>query len=422
MDERKYNPDPWDTGVYGTGPTEPPKNRGGVVALLLILIIFLCGIITVLGILNVKMFQELNTPKTEELSIAYVDEALLSVLPQETQAPETLPAQVPQQEREMASVALEDSPLSQENIPQEGGLSLQEIYVKNSPSVVSITSHSRRGTGTGTGVILTKDGYIVTNAHVVEEAGTISARLSDDRILEASLVGMDQITDLAVLRIQAENLAPATLGDSTKLRVGDAVCAIGDPLGSEFRGTYTDGIVSAINRDVAIDGRTMTLIQTNAALNSGNSGGPLINCYGQVIGINTMKIGVNADDSGVEGIGFAIPSTTVEDIVNQIIAQGYVSGRPTLGIQGDGLDIFYQRYYGFPPGLYITHVDPGGTAGRAGVEEGDILVNAGGEQITDMESLNTVLYDYEAGDSISITIYRGGKVATVELTLDEAKN
>ena len=419
MDERNYtyHDHNWDDSVYGTGRTEPPKSRGGLVALLLILVIFLCGIVTVLGILNVKMFTQLNQEK-KDLSIAYVDGTEPTQVPRITEPALSVTETVIE---EQISIALNECPQSVENIPQEGAMSLQDIYTKNILSVVSITTSGRNTSSTGTGVILTSDGYIVTNAHVVENGISFSVQLTDDRIFPARLVGADAVSDLAVLHIEAQDLTPAELGDSEQLRVGDSVTAIGDPLGVELRGTYTNGIVSAINRDVAMDGRTMTLIQTNAALNSGNSGGPLINCYGQVVGINTMKIGAFTDSAGVEGLGFAIPSTTVKDIVDQIITQGYVSGRPTLEIQGEALSTFYQHYYRMPAGLYITHVADGSYADYYGIEEGDLLISIDENRITTMEELNAALYDHEVGDIVTVTIYRGGRQASVELTLTEDK-
>ena len=420
MDERDYYDHPWDDSVYGTGPTEPPKSRGGIVALLLILVIFLCGIITVLGILNIKLFKELNTLEQERLSIAHMEQETTPT--EEPSLPETEPASLPAEtDRDGSTIDLQPSPTSESNIPQEGGVPLQEIYQKSIPSVVSIICAHRSGSSTGTGVVLSRDGYLVTNAHVVENAVSISVRLTDDREFSAQIVGSDDISDLAVLRIQAEDLVPAQFGDSGSLRVGDAVTAIGDPLGVELRGTYTNGIISAINRDVTVEGRTMTLIQTNAALNSGNSGGPLINCYGQVVGINTMKIGAFTDSAGVEGLGFAIPSVTVKDVVEQIITQGYVSGRPTLGIEGESLDSFYQYYYRMPAGLYITRVEQGGSAWFAGIREGDILVYVGDSRITSMEELNAVLFSHAVGDTVTVTIYRAGQTATAELTLTEDK-
>jgi serine protease Do len=192
-------------------------------------------------------------------------------------------------------------------------------------------------------------------------------------------------------------------------------------LGSSLRGTFTDGIVSAINRDVTVGGRTMTLIQTNAALNTGNSGGPLINCYGQVIGINTMKIGDFVDASGVEGIGFAIPSSTVKLIVDQLIQQGYVSGRPTLGIKGESVSLFYQRYYMMPAGIFITELDPASDAARKGIQTDDILMGINGISIYSMEDLNNILYNCDVGETVEAIIYRAGKQYRVDLTLAEAK-
>ena len=408
----------WDDRYYGTGPTEPPKERNGAMALMLILIIFLFGIITVLGILNVRLFQELKLKRQEsELSLSFTTEA--------TVPPDTVPqnevAAIAEEAMDFSSMQLQQTPQSRDNIPTEGGLSLQEIYLQNIPSVVSISCSGYGSGSTGTGVILTDNGYIVTNAHVVDGAGSIDVLLTDDRVFSAELIGSDEISDLAVLQIQAEDLTPAQFGDSAQLRIGDTVAAIGDPLGVKYRGTYTDGIVSAINRDVDMDGRTMTLIQTNAALNSGNSGGPLINCYGQVIGINTMKIGAFTDSAGVEGIGFAIPSVTVKDIVDQLITQGYVSGRPTLGLEGETLSSFYQHYYRLPSGLYITGVEPGSDAEAKGIEHGDMLLSIDGNRILSMDQLKAVLFDREVGDTVEAVIFRSGQQYRVTLTLGEQK-
>ena len=285
MDEYNRHYTDWDDSVYGTGPTQPPKNRGGAVALMLILIIFLCGIITVLGILNVRLFRELRLREENELSISYTPE---TTVPQATAAP-TIPNEPAPASEPLLPMDLQQSPASVSNVPEQEGMSLQDIYLNNIGSVVSIICSQPSSSSTGTGVILSENGYIVTNAHVVENAVSVTIQLTDNRQFYAEIVGSDEISDLAVLRIETADLIPAQFGDSGSLRVGDTVVAIGDPLGVEFRGTYTNGIVSAINRDVELNGRTMTLIQTNAALNSGNSGGPLINCYGQVIGINTMK-------------------------------------------------------------------------------------------------------------------------------------
>ena len=417
MSERNHSYPDWDDSVYGNGPTEPPKNRGALVALMLILIIFLCGIVTMLSLMNIRLFRELRTDKQEkDLAISFTteptEEAVNRIAPTQTPAPASVSAP-------NATMNLQAAPKGVDNIPEGGGMSLQDIYTRNIPSVVSITCQGRRSASSGTGVVLSADGYIVTNAHVVENAYTYSVQLTDDRSFSARLVGCDDISDLAVLRIDCTDLTPAQFGDSSTLRVGDTVVAIGDPLGAAFRGTYTDGIVSAINRDVDINGRTMTLIQTNAALNSGNSGGPLINCYGQVIGINTMKIGAFTDTAGVEGLGFAIPSTQVKEIVDQIVAQGYVSGRPTLGITGEALSTFYQHYYRMPAGLYITEVDPGSDAAYKGIQEGDLLLYLDDTRIVSADDLRNAVYEYEVGEAVEAIIYSQGQQYRVELTLGE---
>ena len=417
MDKRNDYYNDWDDQFYGTGPTEPPKSRGGLVALMLILIIFLSGIITVLGVLNIKLFHQLQTRQENELSISFTTE---STVPED--APISMASEPAQySDAPFVSMDLQQAPAGVENVPAQGGLSLQDIYTRNIDSVVSITCSKRSSTSSGTGVILSQDGYIVTNAHVVEGGSSITVQLTDDRTFSASIVGSDEISDLAVLYIAAEGLTPAQFGDSSSLRVGDTVVAIGDPLGVDFRGTYTNGIVSAINRDVDVDGRTMTLLQTNAALNSGNSGGPLINCYGQVIGINTMKIGTYTDSAGVEGLGFAIPSATVKDVVDQLITQGYVSGRPTLGIDGEALSTFYQHYYRMPAGLYITAVERSSDAYTKGIEDGDILISVNGTRVISMDDLKAVLYECEVGQTVQTVIYRAGQQYQVELTLAEDK-
>ena len=410
----KYEePIPWDDGEYGTGRTQPPKSHSGVIAILLIAVILLTGTLTLLGFMNIRMFQQLRQQESsQDVTICFDPNQTAEAAPQAisnglVQIDASQAAQNP---------TVEFPPLASENV----GLSLQEIYVKCIPSVVSITSSSRSGGSSGTGVILSEEGYIVTNHHVIENGEQITVQLTDERVCTAQLVGADKTSDLAVLQISAEGLTGAEFGNSDHLRVGDSVVAIGDPLGVEYRGTMTDGIVSAINRNVNVNGRSMNLIQTNAALNSGNSGGPLINSYGQVIGINTIKIGAFTDSAGVEGLGFAIPSTTVKDIVEQIISQGYVSGRPWLGISGESISLFYQRYYRLPSGMYITSVTPNSNAAKVGIQEGDVLISVDGSKVYSQSDLDTLLYSYSAGDTVTIVIYRGGYTLQANIILEEA--
>ena len=419
MDERKNNNHPWDDSVYGTGRTEPPKSHGGTVALLLILIIFLCGIITVLGVLNVRLFQKLNTRRESEQSISFATGA---ELPAETTAlpTESIDATLGE---DTPTIDLQKCPQGVENVPTEGALSLQKIYSRNIDSVVSITSTGQGTTATGTGVILTEDGYIVTNCHVVENGISITAQLTDGRTLPAMLVGADSVSDLAVLHIDTTGLTPAQFGDSDSLRVGDTVVAIGDPLGVTLRGTMTDGIISAINRDLTVNDRTMNLIQTNAALNNGNSGGPLINCYGQVIGINTMKMSnFYSSSTTVEGIGFAIPIDTAKPIIDELIEKGYVSGRPAIGIDGETLPATYRIYYRLPEGIYVTRVYASSDAAAKGISEGDIITAINGIDVTTMEQLNRVKNQFTAGQTVTLTIYRSGSSYDVEIILMDRAN
>ena len=301
---------------------------------------------------------------------------------------------------------------------EEGALCLQDIYSRVIDSVVSISSMTSSGTSSGTGIIMSPDGYVITNHHVISGALVISVLTNDNREFEAALVGSDEMSDLAVLKIDARGLQAAEFGDSSKLRVGDSVVAIGDPLGVQLRGTMTNGIISAINRDLTVGDRTMTLIQTNAALNNGNSGGPLINCYGQVIGINTVKMSSYYTASAtVEGLGFAIPISVAKPIIDELIENGYVAGRPAIGISGDSLPTYYRAYYRLPDGVYVTSVNDGSDAKAKGIREGDIVTAINGEVISSIDDLNTIKNQYAAGDKVTLTIYRSGAYYEVTVTL-----
>jgi len=393
--------------TYQTGRTPPKKRRCGVFALFLIIGIFLGGVACVLKLSGWQLYRM----PTFEGELSFSQEADGA---QEPAANDTGDAD----RSEQWSMTINASPQGVENILQEGGLSLQAIYEKTIDSVVSVSCTLDNGTSTGTGVVLSSDGYLVTNAHVVDGARQINILFTDGRTLVAELMGKDALSDLAVLQVAATDLIPAEFGDSASLRVGDSVAAIGDPLGIELRGSLTNGIVSAINRDISTGGRTMTLIQTNAALNSGNSGGPLLNCYGQVIGINTLKIGDYMSSAGVEGLGFAIPSSTVKEVVDQLLNKGYVSGRPTLGITGETVSTFQQIYTRLPKGVYITAVEPGSPAATRGLVPGDILLSVNGTRISDTEGLESILYSCQPGDVLRIVIYRSGKQYMTTLTVD----
>lgn len=299
--------------------------------------------------------------------------------------------------------------------PEGEALSLQEIYRECLPSVVAIrTSKGKLGGSLGTGIIMTADGYIITNAHVLDGAKSVTVTLlTDETEHEAKLVGTDSVSDLAVLKIEAQDLKPAEFGQSDSLQVGDDVIAIGNPLGTELNGTMTNGIVSAINRNVIFGGHSMTLIQTNAAINEGNSGGPLINEHGQVVGVTNMK----AFTTGVEGICFAIPTSVIRPVVDALIAEGQVNGRASIGVVIGALDAAAAEYYDLPQGLYVESVAEGSDAEKQGIQPGDIVTAVNGQTVTTTYEVNAIKEAFSVGDTMTLTIYRDGETFDVTVTL-----
>lgn len=303
--------------------------------------------------------------------------------------------------------------LTLNDIPKET-LSFQDIYTTVIPSIVSIQSVSDYGVYTGTGVVMTKDGYIITNHHVIAGCYAANVLFPDDTLYEAKLVGSDVESDLAVLKIEATGLIPAQFGNSDQLRVGDTVLAIGNPLGYELFGTMTEGIVSAINRNVYVDGFEMQLIQTTAALNPGNSGGALVNAAGQVIGITNLKMMSSYDT--IEGLGFAIPSVWTKDVVDVLISEGAMKGRPTIGITCRTLLPEEWPLYGCTSGgVYVDSITPHGPAQEAGLQMGDVIIAGNGQAITSLEDLTVLRDQVGVGGEMKLTVLRDRE--TVELTL-----
>ena len=310
--------------------------------------------------------------------------------------------------------------IQQGDAAPEGQLSIAQIADKCKPSSVGIEVIVNNGffttSGVGSGFIISEDGYIATNNHVIENAASIKVLLDDKREFDAELIGRDAVTDLAVIKIDAQNLPVAELGNSDNVKVGDLAIAIGTPAGIEFAGTVTDGIISAINRDVEITNnygqvvKTMTLIQTNATINPGNSGGPLINAKGQVIGINTLKL-----TSQYEGIGFSIPINSAVSIFNQLIEHGevterdgsFVTGQGSIGIT-DYAEITPReaQYYDIPQGLLVIQINRNSSAAAAGLSRGDIIVAFEGTPVKTAAEINKLKADYKAGDEVTITVHR----------------
>lgn len=290
-------------------------------------------------------------------------------------------------------------------------LSLQELYSRCAQSVVGIRADyaDESGYAWGTGIVVSADGLILTNQHVIDLATSATVTLSDGGEYPAKLVGEDVVTDIALLQIQAQGLVPAQFGDSGELQVGESVAAIGNPLSDRFTNSLTDGIVSAINRDVTVDGRQMTLIQTNAALNEGNSGGPLLNRQGQVVGVTNMKMVNYYSEVTVEGIGFAIPSTTVKTVVDQLLAQGSVVGRPGIGITVIPVDRTVSERFNIPRGLYVCDVERSSDAWAQGVRPDDIILKVNGLEVRSSSELIAIRDSLSVGDSLDVTLWRDGQ-------------
>jgi len=309
-------------------------------------------------------------------------------------------------------------------------MTVQEITKAAKDSVVEIKTESVSSDvwmqqyvteGAGSGVVITSDGYIITNNHVINGASKISVTTSDNKEYEAKLVGSDSMSDVAVLKINAKGLSPVTYGNSDQLNVGDMAVAIGNPLG-ELGGTVTAGIISAKDRQLSIDGKTMTLLQTDSSINPGNSGGGLFNGDGQLIGIVVAK----SSGSDVEGLGFAIPINKAAEVAQQLMDQGYVSGQPSSGMtyteagnqQSSGLDQFFSSNRSASGGVYIYSVD-GTNAKKAGFRPGDRVQAIDGQEITSFDTLSSIITAHKVGDKVTFTIVRDGQQKDIKLELEE---
>ncbi|MCL2695468.1 MAG: trypsin-like peptidase domain-containing protein [Clostridiales bacterium] len=326
-------------------------------------------------------------------------------------------------------VILGNTPDETQFLP-DGPFTRSQVVEIAAPSVVGIDvtvpmsgfgGRAYETEGSGSGVILSADGYIVTCLHVVDGASEITVTLNDDRPYPAALVGKDARNDIAIIKIEAEGLTPATTGNSDMLTVGEDVIAIGNPLG-ELRGTATSGIISAVNRPVRVESMEMTLLQTDAAISPGSSGGGLFNASGQLIGIVNAK----ATSNSAEGLGFAIPVNSVLKEINDLVRVGYITGRAYLGVytqnvtmRGDGGD-FFGQYFGTSC-VQVADVVADSAAERAGILTGDLILKVGEVTITSNADLSSVISGYNAGDKTVITLQRNGQQVEVEVTFDEYK-
>ncbi|WP_195410776.1 trypsin-like peptidase domain-containing protein [Ruminococcus sp. BSD2780120874_150323_B10] len=393
-----YNSQPYGTAPNHSANAKPPKakkpkkqrkpiSRGGIAIALAVTMVFSCG----LGFGGGYLANKVNTSTSGSLNITKTSNSGTT-----TTASSTSTAN-----------------------------STSEIVKKTADSVVEISTESVvTGSfaqqyvqqGAGSGVIISQDGYILTNNHVINGANSVKVRLRDSTEYDATIIGSDSDNDIALLKVSATGLSPATFGDSNSLAVGDYVVAIGNPLG-ELGGTVTDGIISALARKVTIEDTQMTLLQTNAQVNPGNSGGGLFNANGELVGI------VNAKQSAteVEGIAFAIPINNVLDILSDLKEYGYVTGKVDLGI--DFTDITSDEtafYYGVnQTGCYVLSVDSGSNAEKAGVTRGDLVTKVNDTDVSTSEDITTALEKAEVGDTVTFTVSRRGTSKTISFVLEE---
>ena len=352
---------------------------------------------------------------------------------QDQQSAEATTEGTDEQNQSSTTLVLNDKPSTSNSSASvdlsEGELTITERAEKVLPSTVGIVGYIQNQQSIfggeqsqGSGIIISADGYIVTNEHVISGATSIKVVLQDDSEYNATLVGSDERTDLAVLKIDATGLTPAEFGNSDQMQIGEQVIAIGNPGGLELAGTVTVGYVSAVNRSITTtNGNTVNCVQTDAAINPGNSGGALVNTYGQVIGINSQKIAA----TDYEGIGFAISINEAQPIINDLIQYGYVRGRVVMGITMQMIDQTYAAIYGYQPGIGVVSVEAGSPAEEAGLVAGDIITAIDGQSITTQEELNSLLEQYSPGDTITLTVYRqsvrgDGQELSMELTFAEA--
>ena len=415
------------TGYYGSyqnynGGSEviykPEKKKGkgkrvlaGIVGVLTVAAI---GATSIVGYNLIKGDSKVSTSDTTS-SEAALKTALQANTDDSTATESTA------ETRELPSVVQLASPSDAMSIP--------DIVNKNSSSVVGINCVNSSGMAMGTGIIMSEDGYIITNAHVVEGAQSISVKLpssyaddtsdiesTDELTIGAELIGKDTMTDIAVLKINKTGLTKAEFGKSSDLQVGEVAIVIGNPLSMELANSVTAGIISALNRSITIEDRTMNCIQTDASINNGNSGGPLINAYGQVVGITSAKV----TSTYGEGLGFAIPIDEAIPIIEELIKNGHVTGRPALGVSGENISEIYARYYNMPSGFRVKRVNSGSAAEKAGIQVNDIIIGIEAKLISSLEEFNKIKNQYKAGDTVKISVYRNDEIVDLDVTLDEA--
>ncbi|MDD6312384.1 MAG: trypsin-like peptidase domain-containing protein [Firmicutes bacterium] len=405
----------YNYGYAWNGNSAPKKKGGGIKALAIVMSIIAVLALSAVGVLIAHRFGDRYLPASQQNSTVTSDK---------TADPE---------DGAVSGNKETDSPVV--TVPKgdddDRELTKQEIIANAKPSVVGITAELQGGTVGGTGFVYAEEGYIITNYHVVSGAEKIVVTTSENEELDAQLVGGDSLSDVAVLKIEAGKLKALTMGDSDDIVEGDEVIAIGTPAGLNFAGTCTHGIISAVNRNIQITDsygkvkKNLTVIQTDAAINSGNSGGPLLNSKGQVIGVNSLKLAGN-----YENMSFALPINGVVEITSQLISNGevterpegsFASGTPAIGVVVMSVSEADAKNYGWPQGAYVYSLDIGGAAEKAGIKRGDIITAFDGSDVTNNQDLVSLIANKKVGDTVNVKVFRDSEYIELTVTLQESK-
>jgi len=411
-----YSYDPRYRPIPPPVPQKPPKRKGGLLLGLFIglFVGLICAFLVVAPLLRDNLPQDselpFKLPVTSPTPTPYSEDWAIEERGGGTATLEIVP---------VIPIA---TPTPQIDAVGRMPLTNAQIVEKGQPSTVCILVEDgrTRTAGSGSGIIMTTDGYIITNNHVIAGATKIEVVLHNKRRYDARTVGTDHLSDIAVIKIDAAGLTAAEFGDSNALMVGDPVVVIGNPLGLDLQGTATSGMISAIDRDIEIGRRVMTTLQTDASVNHGNSGGPMFNQYGQVVGIISSKVMGNFINN-VEGLGFAIPITPAKQVIDDLVRLGYVANRPVIGIiDYEEITASMARFYSIPQGVRVKVINENSDAFKQGLRVDDIIVEANGQVIADGNELNAIRNQFGVGDSFTLKVYRDRQYIEITFVLMES--
>ena len=407
-----YAPNGYGTSGYGTNPgygyPPRPKKRMALGTKIFLWVLGSCAVLSILAFMSYGFYSFFSGSDSSVLLPPTTSQPAPTASPSPSQAPDS--GSSSQSEGVQPADPTPGDSIVIEQRPSGEMLSAAEVYesVVNSTVLVKVSfsdASGQQGEGTGSGVIISQDGYIITNSHVVQDSRNVTVKVvtygGDE--YDATVVGYDRTTDLAVIKADASGLSPARLGSAAQMKVGEEVIAIGNPGGEDFSFSMTGGYISGLDRHVgSYSSAGMTYIQTDAAINPGNSGGALVNLYGQVIGINSSKIVANE----YESMGFAIPIDKAQTIINELMTGGYVTGRVRLGIRGYDVTDSQVYSYGVPYGFIVAEIDEDSSFAGTDVQPGDIITAIDGETVSNLNQISNKLLEYQPGDKVTLTMYR----------------